>query len=82
MVSEQVTRAPRTLRVMAIISGSLVFKAAMNVMNKMLTLDGNDKLRNDGKYLGTTFFKHIEHALHCEETVWVLLLSDTLEEDR
>ena len=81
MVSEQVTNAARTLRVMAMISGSLVFKAAKVLQTQRLTFNGNDKLRNDWKYLSTTLLKHIEHSLHSEESVWVLLFSDTFEED-
>jgi hypothetical protein len=46
-----------------------------------LTLNGDDKLGNDGEYLGTTFFKHIEDTLDSEETVGVLLLSDTFKEN-
>ena len=66
---------------MAMISGSLVFKAAESITKKRLTFDGNDKLRNDWKYLSTTLLKHIEHSLHSEESVWVLLFSDAFEED-
>ena len=45
------------------------------------TLDGNDELGNDGKNFGTTLLEHVENALHSEESVWVLLLTDALEED-
>ena len=48
----------------------------------MLTLDGNDKLRDDGKHLSSTLLKHVEYTLYSEESVWVLLFSDTFEEDR
>ena len=47
----------------------------------MLTLDWNNELRNNWKYLSTSLFEHIKDTLHCEEPVWVLLLSDALEED-
>ena len=47
----------------------------------LLTFDGNNELRNDWEYLGSSLLKHIEHTLHCQKSVWVLLLSDTLEED-
>lgn len=46
-----------------------------------LTLDWDDELGDDGKHLGSSLVEHIEDALHCEESVWVLLLSDALEED-
>ena len=46
-----------------------------------LTLDGDDELWDDWKDLGSTLFKHIEGSLHREESVWVLLLTDALEED-
>ena len=58
MVSEQVTKAYKIFNAIAIISGSLVFKAAIKhsyVIGK-LTLNRNNKLRNDRKYLGTSFF--------------------------
>lgn len=38
-------------------------------------------MRNDGKHLSTTLLKHIKNSLNGEESVWVLLLSDTFEED-
>jgi len=46
-----------------------------------LTLNWDDKLGNHGKHLGTTLLEHVEHTLHGEETVGVLLFADTLEED-
>ena len=46
-----------------------------------LTLDGDDQLRDDWEHLGATLLEHVEDALHREETVWVLLLTDSLEED-
>ena len=46
----------------------------------MLTLDGDDKLRNNREYLSTTLLEHVKDTLDCEESVWVLLLTDTLEE--
>ena len=38
-------------------------------------------MRNDWKDFGTTFIKHVEDTLNSEESVWVDLFSDTLEED-
>ena len=88
MVSEQTTRACKILSVMAIISESRVFKAAkkgtrrvIQILNILLTLDWDDELWDDWKDLGSALFEHIEHSLHREESVWILLLSDTLEED-
>jgi hypothetical protein len=82
MVSEHVTKACKILRVIATISGSRVFKAALDHMKDIkLTLNRDDKLRNDGEHLGTTFFKHIKDTLDSEETVWVLLLSDAFKEN-
>jgi len=43
--------------------------------------DWDDQLRNDWKDFGTTFIKHVEDTLNSEESVWVDLFSDTLEED-
>jgi hypothetical protein len=48
----------------------------------LLTLDGDDKLRNNREYLSTTLLEHVKDTLDCEESVWVLLLTDTLEENR
>jgi len=82
MVSEHVTKACKILRVIATISGSRVFKAALDHMKDMkLTLNGDDELWNDGENLCATFFKHIENTLDSEETIGVLLLSDTLKEN-
>ena len=47
----------------------------------MLTLDGDDELGDDGENLSTTLLKHVEDTLDGEESVWVLLLTDTLEEN-
>lgn len=58
-----------------------VIKCSNDILYYILTLDGDDELRNDGEDLGTTLLEHVEDALHCEETVWVLLLTDALEED-
>lgn len=49
--------------------------------NLLLTFNWDDELRDDWEYLSTTLIKHIEDSLHCEESVWILLLSDTLEEN-
>jgi hypothetical protein len=82
MVSEHVTKACKILRVMATISGSRVFKAALYYMKNMkLTLNRDNQLGNDGKHLCTTFFKHIEDTLDSKETVGILLLSDTFKEN-
>jgi len=45
------------------------------------SLDGDNQLGNDGEHLGAAFLKHVEDALHSEEAVGVLLLTDSLEED-
>jgi hypothetical protein len=67
---------------MEMISASLVFKAAKKVLTDLsLTLDGDDELRNDWKNLCSSLLKHIKDSLDSEESVWILLLSDTLEED-
>lgn len=46
-----------------------------------LTLDGDDELRDDWEHLGASLVEHVEHALHGQESVWVLLLPNALEED-
>lgn len=46
-----------------------------------LTLNRDDELRNDGENLSTTLLEHVEDTLHGQEAVWVLLLTDALEED-
>ena len=38
-------------------------------------------MRDDWKDLCTTFLKHVKHSLHRKESVWVLLLTDSLKED-
>ena len=81
MVSEQVTSACKIFRAMAMISGSLVFRAATLVNNGTLTFDGDDQLGNHGQHLGSSLLKHVEYSLNSKESVWVLLLSDALEED-
>jgi hypothetical protein len=83
MVSEQVTKAYNIFKVIDIMSGSLVFKAAIHTIKTIVsnTLNGDNKLRNDWKYFSTTFLEHVEDTLHSQESVWVLLLSDTLEEN-
>ena len=47
----------------------------------MLTLDGDNKLRDDGEDLSTTLLKHVEDTLDGEESVRILLLTDALEEN-
>ena len=46
-----------------------------------LTLNWNDKLGDDGEYLGLAVLKQVHDALHREEPVGVLLLADALHED-
>lgn len=46
-----------------------------------LTLNWDDKLGNNGEHFGTTLLEHIEDTLDGEETVGILLFTDTLEED-
>lgn len=46
-----------------------------------LTFNGDDELGDDGEDFSTTLLEHIENTLNGEETVWVLLLTDTLEEN-
>ncbi len=84
MVSEHVTRACKILRVMEMMSLSLVFRAAIRggVTRYIFTLNGNNQLGNDWQHFGTSLLEHIENSLHSEESVWVLLLSDSFEEDR
>jgi hypothetical protein len=80
MVSEQVTRAWRILRVIAMISGSRVLRAATKLVSK-LTLNGDDQLGDDGEDLRAALLEHVKHALDGQEAVGVLLLADTFEED-
>jgi hypothetical protein len=47
-----------------------------------LTLDRDNKLRNNREDLGTTFLKHITDTLDGQETVGVNLFTDSFEEDR
>lgn len=84
MVSEQVTKAYKILRVMAIISGSLVLRAAKFELEWILniTLDGDNQLWDHRQNLGSSFFKHIKDTLHSQESVRVLLFSNTLKENR
>ena len=67
------------------ISGSRVFKAAKRVrvkwVNMFLTLNRDDQLGNNWKDLSATLLKHIKDTLDGEESVWVLLFTDTLKED-
>ena len=50
-------------------------------MNLRLTLDWDDELWDNWKDFGSSFFKHVESSLDGEESVWLLLLSDSFEED-
>ena len=83
MVSEQVTKPYKIFKVIAIISPSLVFKAAIRRIQIQikLTLDRYNELRNNWKHFRSSFFKHVEHSLDSQESVGILLLSDSLEED-
>ena len=49
--------------------------------NKKLTFNWDDKLWDDWKYFGTSLFKHVENSLNSEESVWVLLFTNTFEEN-
>jgi len=44
-------------------------------------LDGDDKLRDNRENLSSTVGEQIIYALHSQEPVWVLLLTDTFHED-
>ena len=85
MVSEQVTKAYNILRVIEMISESLVFKAAIRMSIKdikvKITLDWDNELWNDWENLGTTLVEHVENTLDGKESVWILLFSNTLEEN-
>ena len=48
---------------------------------KWLTLDWNNQLRNDWENLSTALLKHVKDTLNSEETVGILLFSNSLEED-
>jgi hypothetical protein len=39
-------------------------------------------LRDDGENLGTALLEHVKDTLDGEESIWVLLFADTLEENR
>ena len=62
-----------------------MFKAAKRVrvkwVNRFLTLNRDDQLGNNWKDLSATLLKHIKDTLDGEESVWVLLFTDTLKED-
>jgi hypothetical protein len=69
--------------VMEIISESRVFRAATQKIREKqcLTLDWDNQLGDDWKNLGTSVFKHVEHTLHSNESIGVLLLPNALKED-
>jgi hypothetical protein len=78
---------------MAIISGSRVLRAAKSRQSDLnfvtvnetmfeLTFNWDDELGNHGKHLGSTLLEHVEDTLDREETVGILLFTDTFEEDR
>lgn len=48
---------------------------------EMLTFDWDDQLGNNWEHLGTSLLEHVEYSLNSQESVWVLLFSDALEED-
>ena len=50
-------------------------------MNLRLTLDWDDELWDNWKDFGSALFEHVESALDREESVWLLLLSDSFKED-
>ena len=39
-------------------------------------------MRDDGENLGTALLEHVKDTLDGEESIWVLLFADTLEENR
>jgi len=45
------------------------------------SLDRDNELGNNGEHFGTALLEHVEDALHGEEAVGVLLLTDAFEED-
>lgn len=47
----------------------------------VLTLDGDDQLRDDWEHLSAALLEHVEDALDRQESVRVLLLADALKED-
>ena len=59
----------------------VLFDLAENINNK-LTLDRNDKLWDDWEHLGLAVLEQVKDTLDGKEPVWVLLLTDTLHEDR
>ena len=66
----------------ATISGSRVFNAAKNNINDLnLTFDRDDQLGNNWENLSTALLQHVKNTLHSQESVWVLLLTDTLKEN-
>ena len=51
-------------------------------LSRVLTLDRNNELGNDGEDFSLTLGKEVEDTLHSEEAVRVLFLTDTLHENR
>ena len=47
----------------------------------MLTFDGDDQLGNHGQHLGASLFEHVEYSLNSQESVWILLFSNSLKEN-
>jgi len=59
-----------------------VFNAAIiNINDLNLTLDRDDQLGNNWENLSTALLQHVKNTLHSQESVWVLLLTDTFEEN-
>ena len=46
-----------------------------------LTLDWDDQLRDNGEDLWATLFEHVTHSLDGEETVGIILFTNTFEEN-
>lgn len=60
-----------------------MFNAAIiNINDLNLTLDRDDQLGNNWENLSTALLQHVKNTLHSQESVWVLLLTDTFEENR
>ena len=60
-----------------------MFNAAIiNINDLNLTLDRDDQLGNNWENLSTALLQHVKNTLNSQESVGVLLLTDTLEENR
>jgi hypothetical protein len=59
-----------------------VFNAAIiNINDLNLTLDRDDQLGNNWENLSTALLQHVKNTLYSQESVWVLLFTNTLEEN-